>query len=230
MAMIYTFDIHKRPKKPIKATEYRHNEGMRTAIAEVKPEDAPENGEYFGFRCVDGKFRLFMITLRDVKDETGTCTLTGTDAAMAELNSRVVKSLTLKDQGAAWAAYHALEGTGWELVTDINPGMTAEDAYFTTVWEVLKTIAGAAKVRMDPYYEFRDGEITGRKVEMTEKTNVFRGLIYTRKKGVEPCQRRPGGQAEGAGIRGSARCGDGCGICVRGPAGDGRAETAGKSV
>lgn len=183
MAMIYTFDIHKQLKKPIKATEYRHNEGMRTAIAEVKPEDAPENGEYFGFRCVDGKFRLFMITLRDVKDETGTCTLTGTDAAMAELNSRVVKSLTLKDQGAAWAAYNALEGTGWELVTDINPDMTAEDAYFTTVWEVLKTIAGAAGVRMDPYYEFRDGEITGRKVEMTEKTNVFRGLIYTRQKG-----------------------------------------------
>lgn len=183
MAMIYAFDVRKKLKKPIQAFEYRHNEGMRTALAEVRAEDAPDNGEYFGFRCVDGKFRLFMVRIRDVSDETGVCKLTGTDAAMAELNSRVVKSLSLTDVRAAEAAHSAVQGTGWSISTRINPEMSAEDAYFTTVWEVLKTIAGAAKVRFDPYYTFGESGITGRVVEMTQREYPFRGMIYTRQKG-----------------------------------------------
>lgn len=184
MAMIYTFDVKKRLKKPITAMEYRHNEGQRTAIAEIKAEDAPENGEYFGFKCVDGKFRMFMVTIRDVKDETGDCVLTGTDAAVAELNAIVVESLSLHDTTAGEAAYAAISGRGWRFgEANTNPAITAEDAYFTTAWEVLKTIAAAGKVRFDPYYVFEDGEITGRRVDMLEKVNVFRGLIYTRQKG-----------------------------------------------
>lgn len=182
---LYTFDKHKKLKKPIEAIEIRHREGELQAIAEVRAQDAPKNGEFFGFRCVDGRFRLFMIKLRDMKDQSRTCVLTGTDGAVAELNSRVIRSLQLKDTNVYSASYTAIHEAGWEMgkVTADNRDIQAEDASYETAWEVLKTIAKAGKVRFDPYYLFDETGIVGSVVDVTEKEHPFRGMICTRRKG-----------------------------------------------
>lgn len=182
---LYTFDKQKKLKKPIEAIEIRHREGERQAIAEVRAQDAPKNGEFFGFRCVDGRFRLFMINMRDTKDQSRTCVLTGTDGAVAELNSRVIRSLQLKDTNVYSASYTAMHEAGWEMgkATADNRDIKAENASYETAWEVLKTIAKAGKVRFDPYYLFDENGIVGRVVDVTEKEHPFRGMICTRRKG-----------------------------------------------
>lgn len=182
---LYTFDKQKKLRKPVEALEIRHREGERQAIAEVRACDAPENGEFFGFRCVDGRFRLFLINLRDTKDQSGKCVLTGTDAAVAELNSRVIRRLEMKDTTVYAASYTAIHEAGWETgeTTAENRELKAEDASYETAWEVLKTIAKQGEVRFDPYYLFDENGITGRVVDMTEKDHPFRGMICTRKKG-----------------------------------------------
>lgn len=185
MAVIYLFDNAKNPKGVARhVQEIMHNEGDYEAEAQILSADKPDYGDHFGFQCVDGRFRLFLIRLVDTADETGVCTLTGTDAAVAELNTMMVEALRYGGRTAQEVAREAFAGTGWELGrVEENNAVEAKNAYFESVWEILKTTGTAAKVRAVPYFEFSDGKITGRKVDLLSKKPVWRGLIHTRKKG-----------------------------------------------
>lgn len=185
MAVVFLFDPQKKQQRAVRdVEEIIHNEGEYSAVAMIKAEKPPDYGGFFGFKCTDGHFRLFLINILETSDETGICTLTGTDAALAELDGKVLTRLTLQNRTAQEAAREALSGTGWELGTAVADGeVNTEDAYFATVWATLKTIGSAGHVRMVPYYEFNGNQITGRKVDMLSKESKFSGLIYTRKKG-----------------------------------------------
>ena len=84
---LYLFDARKRLREAVTndIIEVVHSEGKYTASAELRGLHEVQNGGFFGFKCVDGRFRLFLTTYTDVSDETGVWTLTGTDAAVAEL-------------------------------------------------------------------------------------------------------------------------------------------------
>lgn len=185
MAVVFLFDPQKKLQRAVRdVEEIIHNEGEYSAVTMIKAEKAPDYGGFFGFKCTDGRFRLFLISILETSDETGIWTLTGTDAALAELDGKVLTRLKLQNRTAQEAIRAALNGTGWELGTaEKNGEVNTEDAYFATVWETLKTIASAGRVRIVPYYEFTGNEITGRKVDVQSKESKFSGLIYTRKKG-----------------------------------------------
>lgn len=185
MAVIHLFDNLKNYKKPIKdVLEIIHSEGDYTATAEILSKDRPECGDYFGLKCVDGRFRMFLIRMIETEDETGRCTLTATDAAVADLNGMICERLTLTQKTAQEAAQELLSGWGWEIArAEAEGSVEAPDAYFDTVWDVLKTIANAAKVRIIPYYEFAEGGGIRGKIDILSKEPVWRGLIHTRKKG-----------------------------------------------
>ena len=185
MAVVYLFDSRKRLKSYIRnVVEIIHKEGEYTAITELVMRQEPEYGDHFGFQCADGRFRLFLINTVEKNDEAGYMTLTGYDAALAELNSRIVTGLSLKDTTLREAAAKALENSGWVIgKADKNEEIDMKDAYFETAWAVLRNIASVSGVRVVPYYEFSGNEITAKKIDLPDKTPVFRGLILTRRKG-----------------------------------------------
>lgn len=188
MAVIYLFDSEKNMRRMVRkgVQEIIHNEGEYTATAQILSKDKPAYGDHFGFMCADGRFRMFLVNVMEITDETKTCTITGTDAAIAELEGSVLETLPMNDTTAIEAATGALRGTGWQIGTTTGDGeVRAPDAYFTTVWAALKTISAAAKVRIEPYFEFAGGRIVGRKVDILDRTPVFRGMIYTRRRGAK---------------------------------------------
>lgn len=188
MAVIYLFDSEKNLRRMVRkgVQEIIHNEGEYTATAQILSKDKPAYGDHFGFMCADGRFRMFLVNVMEITDETKTCTITGTDAAIAELEGSVLETLSMNETTAIEAATGALRGTGWQIGTTTGDGaVRAPDAYFTTVWAVLKTISAAAKVRVEPYFEFAAGKIVGRKVDILDRTPVFRGMIYTRRRGAK---------------------------------------------
>lgn len=188
MAVIYLFDSKKNLRRMVRkgVQEIIHNEGEYTATAQILSKDKPAYGDHFGFMCADGRFRMFLVNVMEITDETKTCTITGTDAAIAELEGSVLETLPMNETTAIEAATGALRGTGWQTGTITGDGtVRAPDAYFTTVWAVLKTISAAAKVRVEPYFEFATGKIVGRKVDILDRTPVFRGMIYTRRRGAK---------------------------------------------
>lgn len=188
MAVIYLFDAAKNPRRPIRkgVQEIIHSEGEYTAITQVLAKDAPEYGEHFGFRCVDGRFRLFRVENVEINDEAGTCMISGTDAAIAELDSSVVTYLPMQNTTAAKAITACLQGTGWTVGRQTGNGeINIESAYFATRWTAIKNAAAAGGVRAVPYYEFSGNRITAKKVDVLDKTPVFSGLIYTRRRGAQ---------------------------------------------
>ena len=190
MAVIYLFDHQKQPKKPIRdVVEIIHREGDYEAEAQIKAAQKPEYGDFFGFRCADGRFRMFLITRRETSDETGICTITGPDAALQELESSVLPGrMTLSGKTAETAAKDAISGTEWRLdrlAIATQDTVYLEDAYYSTRWAALKKIAAAVNVRAVPYYIFATGRIVGRKVDLVSKAPVFRGLIITRRQGAK---------------------------------------------
>lgn len=190
MAVIYLFDKNKKLKKPVKnVIEYIHREGEYTAEAQIRKKDEPAYGEFFGFMCADERFRLFLITIIDTDDETGVCTLTGIDAAVAELDGIVVERVAMQNVRAWDVIPPMLKNTGWGSRFAVwGETFSAEDLYYTTAWTVMQTVGLLSKVRFDPVYEFADGVITDKYVWVTERTNPFRGAIYTRKKGARNIQ------------------------------------------
>lgn len=188
MAVIYLFDQTRQLKKPVLegVQEIIHMEGEYEAVAQILAKDAPANGEYFGFRCMDERFRLFLIRLVEIDDESGTCMITGTDAAIAELDTSIVTELSLQNTTAVQAITGALQSTGWTIGQQMGNGqVNTESAYFATRWTAIKTAAAEGGVRAVPYYEFSGNRITAKKVDVLDKTPVFSGLIYTRKRGAQ---------------------------------------------
>lgn len=188
MAVIYVFDGKKKLKKPVSVVELIHHEGDYEAEAELRAADKPENGDYFGFRCIDGRFRMFLITRIESRDQNDTCVVTGADAAVAELDSRIVRRITLKGTTAGAVIVQSLEDSAWEL-GDVTADMDAEiyqqDKTYSSRWTGLKAAADYGSARVIPYYVFEDGAITGRKVDVIDKAPIFRGMIITRKRGAQ---------------------------------------------
>lgn len=188
MAVIYLFNADRELRRPVRegVQEIIHSEGEYTAVTQILARDAPEYGDYFGFKCMDGRFRLFLINTVETDDAAGTCMLTGTDAATAELEGSVLTSLPLQNTTAVKAITDALQGTGWVIGQQTGDGeVNTESAYFATRWTAIKTAAAAGGVRVIPYYEFSGNRITAKKVDVLDKTPVFSGLIYTRKRGAQ---------------------------------------------
>lgn len=182
MAVIYLFNAAKQPKRPIKRVqEIIHNENEFTATTEISMMEPVEYGDCFGFMCADKRFRLFTINLEEKNDEDGITTLTGYDAAVAELNAIVLENLPLMDTTAQKGITDALKGTAWTTGNVTGDGSVyLPNAYFETAWSAMRRIADAGKVRIIPYYEFEDGQITARKVDVTPREHAWRGMIYTR--------------------------------------------------
>ena len=188
MAVIYLFDANKNLRRPVRdgVQEIIHYEGEYTAVTQILTKDAPKYGDYFGFMCVDGRFRMFRIDSTEIDDEAGTCMMSGTDAAIAELDTKIIRALGLRNTTALNAITDALEGTDWSIGEQTGDGeIDMDDVHFVSRWTVIKNAALVGKVRVVPYYEFAGNKITGKKVDVLDKTPVFSGLIYTRKRGAQ---------------------------------------------
>lgn len=189
MAVIYLFNAQKQPKQNgiiNEVLEVIHSEGEYQASAQVRIANKPQNGEYFGFHCVDGRFRMFLATKAESKDQNGTCTVTGVDAALAELDNRIARSVTLKNVTLGAAVAEAISGTAWQLgsvTADMDVEIYADDIKYETRWHALKKAAEAANVRVLPHYVFEDGEIKSRLIDIEPRVREFSGLIITKKRG-----------------------------------------------
>jgi len=190
MAVIYLFDSEKKLKKTVKkVSEIIHREGEYQAEAHITAKDSPDNGDFFGFKCFDGLFRMFLITAVDEDDETGECTLTGIDAAAAELDGIVVESLRLENISPIDALYNVLDGKGWNVrFLTSGDDFTAPAVYYQTAWTVLETISRYGNVRLQMEYAFSGGEIAQKIIWVRPRDEGFSGLIYTRKKGARNIQ------------------------------------------
>ena len=177
---LYLLDSRRRIRRVIVWGVYEliHDEASYELDAEIDVTYSAKPGEYLGFFDVDHHFCLFAIDKAEDDDRRGVTVITATDSAVAQLAHSIVQEVRLEAATARQAAEAVLDGSGFSLgsVTD-SEETNGISVYMQARWKVLRDMAVQYQLRITPYYEIVDGEIAGRRVDVTERTSEYRGRL-----------------------------------------------------
>ena len=178
---LYLLDSRRSIRRVIVFGVYEliHDEASHELDAEIDVKYCAEPGEYLGFFDIDHHFRLFAIDKADDDDKRGVTVITATDSAVAQLAHAIVPEARMEAATAQQAAEAVLAGSGFTLgLVTLKEETRALSLYMTNRWKALRDIAVQYQVRVTPYYEIVDGEIAGRRVDVTERTSEYRGILF----------------------------------------------------
>ena len=177
---VYLFDTHRRVRQVLPDVyELVHDEAQWRLTAQIPLSAGAQPGEYLGFTCVDGAFRLFGIDEAEDDERSGVTAIDATDAAVWDLTGVIVKSVKLEDAGAAEAFGAILNGTGCALGTVTATGRTGDiDIYYQTAWKALQDTRATYDARLVVRYGIADNAITGMALDVLAKESVFRGRFF----------------------------------------------------
>ena len=177
---VYLFDTHRRVRQVLPDVyELVHDEAEWRLTAQIPLSAGAQPGEYLGFTCVDGAFRLFGIDEAEDDEQSGVTAIDATDAAVWDLMGVIVKSVKLKDAGAAEAFGAILSGTGCALGTVTATGRTGDiDIYYQNAWKALQDTRATYDARLVVRYGIADNVITGMALDVLAKESVFRGRFF----------------------------------------------------
>lgn len=177
---VYLFDTHRRVRQVLPDVyELVHDEAEWRLTAQIPLSAGAQPGEYLGFECVDGAFRLFGIDEAEDDERSGVTAIDATDAALWDLTGVVVKSVKMEDAGAAEAFGAILSGTGCALGTVTATGRTGDiDIYYQNAWKALQDTREIYDARLVVRYGIADNAITGMTLDVLAKESVFRGRFF----------------------------------------------------
>ena len=178
---LYLLDSRRSIRRVIVFGVYEliHDEASHELDAEIDVKYCAEPGEYLGFFDIDHHFRLFAIDKADDDDKRGVTVITATDSAVAQLAHAIVPEARMEAATAQQAAEAVLAGSSFTLgLVTLKEETSPLSLYMTNRWKALRDIAVQYQVRVTPYYEIVDGEIAGRRVDVTERTIEYRGILF----------------------------------------------------
>ena len=177
---VYLFDTHRRVRQVLTDVyELVHDEAQWRLTAQIPLSAGAQPGEYLGFTCVDGAFRLFGIDEAEDDERSGVTTIDATDAAVWDLTGVIVRSVKLEDAGAAEAFGAILSGTGCALGTVTATGRTGDiDIYYQSAWKAVQETREIYDARLVVRYGIADNAITGMALDVLAKESVFRGRFF----------------------------------------------------
>ncbi len=178
---LYVFDTHKQARRVLTSgvVELIHSEADWMLQARIPASVQAEPGEYLGFLCVDGAFRLFCIDTAEDSERDGLTSITATDAGVEELTGMVVRSAQVENVGARDAFAAILADTGWTLGTVTATERTGSvDVYYQTAWKAILDAQNTFDARLVVRYEMENNAITGRVLDVLAKESTFRGRIF----------------------------------------------------
>lgn len=178
---VYLLDEKKQIRRVIVWGVYEliHDEATYELDAEIASEYDARPGEFLAFFDVDAHLRYFEINTAEKDERRGVTAITATDAAVDELAHLIMPEIRLTGATAAQAGQAALSGSDWKLGSVTDAKKTSDlSAYRDRRWKALRDIAVQYQARVTPYFVIENGEITGKYVDITERSNVFRGRLF----------------------------------------------------
>lgn len=162
----------------VPAVELQHTEQAFSLFAKI-PADTPLiAGDSIGFRCVDGRFRLFEITQRDLVEPDGVWEIHATDKAVRELMDDAVEDVRSIGSSIRDYAGRIIQNTRFVLGTVSSTATAVTNAYYESAWSALDKAQTAFDVNVIPYYTFSNGLVSGRHVDIVDYMGEDRGRIF----------------------------------------------------
>ena len=176
---LYLYDERRTLLRPILwgVQKLIHDERDFLLTAEILNSYAVGPGQFLGFTCDDGRFRLFLIETAAVDVSSAYTIVTATEAAVAELARRIAREVRLEGAYADEAAAAALAGSGFVIGKTARGRKGDVSQYYATRWKALREIEAACNVRILPYFTMDAGKITGKVVDIEERTYRRTGRI-----------------------------------------------------
>lgn len=162
----------------VPAVELQHTEQAFSLFAKI-PADTPLiAGDSIGFRCVDGRFRLFEITQRDLVEPDGLWEIHAVDKAVRELMDEPVEDVRARNITVSSYVTRLIEHTRFYIASIDTNATATTSAYYESVWSAIEKAAEAYDVNIIPYYEFENGAVSNRCIDITASQGRDRGRIF----------------------------------------------------
>lgn len=159
------------------ALQLQHNEAEFTLYAEIRGDVAIHDGDSLGFRDADGRYRIFEIFTRTLRQPDNIWIIDGIDKGVFELMGDPVEEKRARDTSVNDYVGRLLEGTRFTLVSTAS-GTGTMAAYYESVWSALVKVREVYGVRCVPYYTITGGLVTGRYLSVDPAGTVNRGRIF----------------------------------------------------
>lgn len=162
----------------VPAVELQHTEQAFSLFAKI-PADTPLiAGDSIGFRCIDGRFRLFEITQRDLVEPDGVWEIHAVDKAVRELMDEPVEDVRAVGSSIRDYVGRIIQNTRFTLGTVSSTKAGTTNAYYVSAWAGLENASEVFGVNIIPYYEFSNGLVSARKIDISDTLGKDRGRIF----------------------------------------------------
>lgn len=181
---VYVFDKGKTLRTPLSTaqiTDLIHDENNYSLTAAISSDVTLQTGEYIGFTCADGMFRLFEISKAAHDDDRNVTDVTASDAIVAEAKEAIIEGEVQQLDVKLTAALQTL-APDWEVEGEEPDRVEKSRAYFSSLWTMIETFRTLYEWRIVPYYRFDGGKITARVLHLEKDEATFRGRILTSRK------------------------------------------------
>ena len=160
-------------------SELTHTEQAYTCFARFRARAEVAEGWGFGFMCIDGRFRIFEIDDISTDEESGLTSVNGTDAAVRELLDEPLTDRRPTNATASGAVSSLISDTRFTLGRVTASGVVASmRAYYENVWSALETARTTYACEIVPYFEFANGKISARRIDVLARLGENRGRVF----------------------------------------------------
>lgn len=179
---VYIFGKNRRVRVPLgpeDAQDLIHDENEHKITISVSAAHNVQNGEHIGFRCVDGRFRLFTVTNAVLDDDKRVIDVTATDAIVQDMKEAIIESKQQLDVSLLEALAAYVPDDSWVISGEAPMDRLEKSrAYYTSLWTMVTTLEQLYEWKIDAYYLFDGAQITGKALHMHSPEPVFRGRIF----------------------------------------------------
>lgn len=162
----------------VPVVELQHTEQAFSLFAKIPADTQLAAGDAIGFRCIDGRFRLFEITQRDLVEPDGVWEIHAVDKAVRELMDEPVEDVRARNIMVSSYVSRLLQKTRFYIASIDTSATATTSAYYESVWSALEKAAAAYDVNIIPYYEFENGAVSNRCIDITANLGKDRGRIF----------------------------------------------------
>lgn len=164
-------------REACEAIQLQHTETDGTLYAQLPASVVLEAGDSIGFADVSGRYRLFEISTRELREPDGVWDIQGVDKAIRELMDEPITEV--RARGISIVAYltRLLQDTRFSVGTIGTSVTGTTSGYYESVWSAMAKAMTAYDVRLVPYYTLTDGMISGRYVDILSNVPQDRGRI-----------------------------------------------------
>lgn len=164
-------------REACEAIQLQHTETDGTLYAQLPASVILEAGDSIGFTDVSGRYRLFEISTRELREPDGVWDIQGVDKAIRELMDEPITEV--RARGISIVAYltRLLQDTRFTIGTIGTSVTGTTSGYYESVWSAMAKAMTAYDVRLVPYYTLTDGMISGRYVDILSNVPQDRGRI-----------------------------------------------------